>query len=171
MTNKLWAELTQARFNLEFCALYSERQRLLLKWFNILVLAFSTSGVMGWKVWDNVPLIACLVVSGLSLLRLVQPHLIMTERQIAGIDSLHMFYIEYYNKLEEFWFDVELSSLSEKQIIDRLYQLKTTETPILQKVNDLDLRKPIGLTKKAEREANIYLCSHFNISNEQKEPT
>jgi hypothetical protein len=51
MRNRIWAELTQTKHNIEFASLYSDHQRTVLRMFNIGVLAFSSAGIMGWKVW------------------------------------------------------------------------------------------------------------------------
>ncbi|MEA3446276.1 MAG: hypothetical protein U9R19_16275 [Bacteroidota bacterium] len=50
MRNRIWTELTQAKHNIEFATLHSDQQRLVLRVFNIGVLAFSSAGIMGWKV-------------------------------------------------------------------------------------------------------------------------
>jgi len=82
MRNRIWAELTQSKHNIEFATLYSDRQRYILRIFNIGILAFSSAGIMGWKVWEDIPLISCILIAGISLLRLLQPHLIMNEKQL-----------------------------------------------------------------------------------------
>lgn len=92
MRNRIWTELTQSKFNEEFASLYADQQRSILRYFNIGVLIFSTAGIMGWKIWDNFPLVSCIIISTVSLLRLVQPQLIMTEKQISNLDTIQKFY-------------------------------------------------------------------------------
>ena len=40
MRNRIWTEMTQAKHNEEFASLYAERQRKVLRYFNIGVLIF-----------------------------------------------------------------------------------------------------------------------------------
>ena len=86
MRNRIWTELTQSKHNIEFTSTYSDRQRFILRIFNMGILAFSSAGIMGWKIWENLPLIACFIIAGISLLRLLQPHLIMNEKQLKNLD-------------------------------------------------------------------------------------
>lgn len=97
MRNRIWAELTQSKHNIEFASMYSDRQRAILRIFNMGILIFSSAGIMGWKIWENLPLIACIIIAGISLIRLLQPHLIMNEKQLKNLDDIHRFYADYYN--------------------------------------------------------------------------
>lgn len=58
MRNRIWTELTQAKHSAEFASLYSDRQRTILRIFNIGILAFSSAGIMGRKLWQHLPLMA-----------------------------------------------------------------------------------------------------------------
>src|SRR5690554_2604330 len=100
MRNRIWTELTQAKHNIEFATLYSDQQRLVLRGFNMGILVFSSAGVMGWKVWEHLPVIACGIIASVSLIRLLQPHLIMNEKQLRNLDDIHRFYSDYYNDIE-----------------------------------------------------------------------
>ena len=45
MRDRIWNELIQAKFNSEFAGLYTEKQRVYLRCFNILIFLFSSGGV------------------------------------------------------------------------------------------------------------------------------
>ena len=130
MRNRIWNELTQSKHNIEFISLYTNRQRFILRLFNIGVLAFSSAGIMGWGIWDKMPLVSCIIIAVISLVRLLQPHLVMNEKQLKGLDNIHKFYTDYYNKLEKMWYDFENERITEEQATKTFFKLKKTELNI-----------------------------------------
>lgn len=158
MRDRIWTELTQAKHSKEFSALYADKQRTILRYFNIGVLIFSTSGVMGWKLWNELPLISCIIIAGVSLLRLIQPHIIMSEKMISNIDSIHKFYIEYYNNLEQLWYEFESDIINETEASKKFFKLKSLEAKMNQTINDTIRSKP----KKLVKQAKIYSDQYFN---------
>jgi hypothetical protein len=161
MRDRIWTELTQAKHNEEFASLYAERQRTNLKWFNIGVLVFSTGGVMGWTIWDNFPLLACIIIASVSLLRLIQPHIISTEKQISNIDTISNFYFGYYNKLERLWYDNEQKTLSNEAVKSKFFKIKETESELTSLINDTIRTKPKRLVDKAGQHSIAYFSRTF----------
>ena len=107
MRTRLWYELAQAKYNDRYICLLIGRQRQILNGFNMVVAVFSTAGIMGWKFWDNLPVVACGIIAAISLIKLVQPHLIPSDKQIEKLDKVADFYFDFYLKLEALWFDHE----------------------------------------------------------------
>lgn len=162
MRNRLWNELTQSRHNLEFVTLYCERQRKVVKYFNILILVFSSTGIMGWKFWDNLPLISCIIISGISLLKLLQPHLIGGMKQINDIDEIQRFYTTYFNKIEELWFSHESEEFDERKCKKTFYRLKEQETEYNKMISQNIRSKPKNLIRKAKIYSDNYFSEVFN---------
>ncbi|MBE7694324.1 hypothetical protein [Tenacibaculum finnmarkense] len=130
MRNRIWTELTQSKHNIVFTSIYSDRQRFILRIFNIGILTFSSAGIMGWKIWKDLPLIACILIAGISLLKLLQPHLIMNEKQLKNLDDIHKFYADYYNKIEKLWYQFDSNRITEEQATNAFFKLKKLETDI-----------------------------------------
>lgn len=164
MRDRIWNELAQAKHNVEFSALYCDEQRKFIKWFNIVILIFSTGGVMGWKVWDDIPLIACLVISTVSLLRLLQPQLIMSDKQLIILDQIHIFYCNYYNQLEKLWYEYEDKRINDSDATTEFFKIKNSETEIGIKVSDCIRRKPGYLVNKAKKYSDEYFTRVFNLN-------
>ncbi len=162
MRNRIWAELTQAKHNIEFASLYSDHQRTVLRMFNIGVLAFSSAGIMGWKVWQHMPLIACSIIALVSLLRLLQPHLIMSDKQLKNLDDIQRFYADYYNQLEQLWFDFETSRLTEEQATKRFFEYKKSETDINPIISETIRNKPKRIVDKCKLHSDEYFKQVFN---------
>jgi hypothetical protein len=162
MRNRIWAELTQSKHNIEFTSSYSDRQRFILRIFNMGILAFSSAGIMGWKIWENLPLIACIVIAGISLLRLLQPHLIMNEKQLKNLDDIHRFYADYYNRIEKLWYDFDSNRITEEQATNAFFKLKKLETDINPIIAETIRSKPKGIVKKCKKNTDEYFKQVFN---------
>tara|TARA_R110001606_G_scaffold19125_1_gene70801 strand:- start:184 stop:675 length:492 start_codon:yes stop_codon:yes gene_type:complete len=163
MRNRIWNELTQSKHNIEFASLYSDRQRFILRIFNMGILAFSSAGIMGWSIWENVPLIACIIIAGISLLRLIQPHLIMNEKQLKNLDDIHRFYADYYNKIEKLWYDFDSDRLSEEQATKAFFKLKKLETDVNPIIAETIRSKPKVIVNKCKKNSDQYFKQVFNI--------
>lgn len=162
MRNRIWAELTQTKHNVEFASLYSERQRLILRIFNIIVLVFSSGGVMGWKLWDNLPLISCTLIAVISIFKLIQPHLIMSEKQLLNLEEIHRFYSEYFNKVEKLWYDFESERVTVEQATKTFFKLKSTEALINPIVSETIRSKPKKILLKSKENSDNYFNQIFN---------
>lgn len=161
--NRIWAELTQSKHSIHFISLYSDRQRLVLRIFNIGILIFSSAGVMGWKIWSGIPLIACVIISAVSLIRLVQPHLIMDDKQLKNLDVIHRFYADYYNKIEQLWFNFDSDKMDENQALEEFFKLKELETDINPVIAETIRSKPKRIIKKCKKYTDEYFQQIFNI--------
>lgn len=162
MRNRIWTELTQAKHNIEFATLYSDKQRFVLRVFNMGVLVFSSAGIMGWKVWEYIPLVACVIIAAVSLLRLLQPHLIMNEKQLRSLDDIHRFYSEYFNDMEKLWFDFEAERMSEEQATITFFELKKNETEINPLIAETIRSKPKRVVAQSKLHTDQYLNQVFN---------
>jgi hypothetical protein len=165
MRDRIWTEITQAKFNVEFAALYADRQRSILRYFNIFILVFSTGGVMGWAVWDRFPLVSCIIISAVSLLRQIQPQLIMTDNQIINLDSISKFYFNYYNALEKLWYINEDNLIDKKNLQKEFFKIKNSESQINSLVDETIRNKPKKLVKKAKMYSDQYFKLSFNTIN------
>ncbi|WP_295811489.1 hypothetical protein [uncultured Apibacter sp.] len=161
MRNRIWSELTQSKHNIEYICLYIDHQNLKLKIFNIFTLLFSSAGIMGWKFWDYMPVIACIIIAIVSLLKLIQPHLIPTEKEIKDLDSIHNFYEDYYNKLEKLWYTFENEIINEEKATKEFYYIKKTELTINSLVNNVLKSKPKKLINKAKESSDSYFEQTF----------
>ena len=92
MRERLWNELTQCKHHHIYCVLLIASQRRLLNVFNLTILAFSSAGIMGWTIWKEVPLIACIIVATISLLKLLSSHIVPSEKQIDKLDQAFGFW-------------------------------------------------------------------------------
>ncbi len=162
MRDRLWNEMTQCKHHHIYCVLLIAYQRRLVNVFNIIILAFSSAGVMGWAFWKGLPLVACVIVSGISLLKLLSPHLVPSEKQLDKLDQVIDFYCDYYNKMEQLWMNHYNLRLTDNEMQDAFYKLKDTERSINKTVNEIVKRTNKSILTKTEKEALNYFKRTFN---------
>jgi len=117
---------------------------------------------MGWKFWDKLPLIACVIIALISLLRLLQPHLIMNEKQLKNLDDIHRFYSDYFNQIEKLWYDFESDRMNEEQATKAFFKIKKLETDINPIISETIRSKPKLVLKKANLHSDMYFKQVFN---------
>lgn len=161
MRTRIWAELEQAKFSLEFSCLYALRQRNYLRYFNTAVLVLSSGGAMSWKIWEYLPTVACVIIAAVSLFRLIQPNIIMSEKQISNLDKIHKFYAEYLNKLERLWYDLQDGVIDETVAKERFFEIKASELIIDPTIDDTLRSKPNDLVQKAQQHTQQYIDQIF----------
>lgn len=164
MRNKLWYEIAQARFGFEYLALFLDVQKWRKKWFKILVLIFSTGGIMGWKIWEYeyATQIACGVIAVVELFQLLENQIILKDEKLEKLSDLRIKYLEYSNHLEKLWLEFETETRDETTTRDIYFKLRNKEYVEIQKMdNELDIPQIEKTKKKAESIASNYLRKHF----------
>lgn len=162
MRNRLWNELCQAKHNSRYCIFLLAYRRKIVNWFTIVILLFSSAGIMGWPFWDQLPLFSCVIISVIQLLRLLQPHFMPTERQLDKLDNVVDFYFDYYNKLEKLWFDYENDRKSEEDVQTEFYEIKDLEKPINKIINEIVKSTNKNIQQKCDYEVRDYINKVFN---------
>lgn len=162
MRERLWYELGQVKHNHFYCIFLLVSQRRLLNVFNMVILAFSSAGVMGWAIWKDIPIVACVIIATISLLRLLSPHIVPSDKQIDKLDKVVDFYFDFYNQLEILWFDHYNNRLTDEELQAKFYILKDTERETNKTVNEIvkGINKKIAL--KTDIETRSYLKNTFN---------
>ena len=163
MRNRIWYELAQSKHNLFYCNFLLAYRRRLLNIFNIIILVFSGAGVMGWQFWNNFPFIACMIVSIISLIKLIGPHIIPSEKEIDKLDKVTDFYFNYYNQIENLWFEIQNNKINEEQYQKSFYKIKLTEKNVNKLVNEIIKHSNKKLTLRAKEETDNYLRQTFNL--------
>lgn len=165
MRDRLWHELTQCKHHITYCNFVISYQRRVLNWFNILILIFSTAGVMGWKFWDSFPGISCAIICGMSLIKLVSPNIIASEEKIQKLCKVSEFYVDYFDKIEVLWFDHYYGRINDQDCQKKFYELRSTENDTNKAVNEIIKRTNKNILKKTEKETVIYFERVFKTNN------
>ncbi len=153
---RIWKELGQAKFNDEYLCLLISHKRTLIKWYNVTILIFSGSGILGWTFLKIPTTWACIIVAVISLLKLLEVEIIPSEKTIDKINKGIRFYTQHYLNMERVWYGYETEKVSESDSLDKLQELCISEIEMNDTINEFH-SKPI---KRLKRKA-IILCDNY----------
>lgn len=160
--NRLWYDLAQAKFNeIYLCHIITSKRRL-LNTFNILLAVFSTAGVMGWKVWEYAPFIACIIVAVISLLKLIQPYIIPSDKQLEKLDKVCDFYCDSYLKLDQIFYEFESGTIPEFEARKKFMEIKQKEREINLIINEVHRKKSKKYSELASAESKVFINRVYN---------
>ena len=154
--------MVHTKYGDNYLALYLNRQKFIKKWYNILILVFSTSGVLGWTVWSYFPVIACGLIAFMQIITLIEKHIIPSDKDIDDVSKLRNKYISYFNRLEKLWKDYRSKQLDEKQANEQFYALRQFNANIEAIDNKLNIQEIKRLKLKADKQTNNYFNQYHS---------
>lgn len=164
MRTRIWNEITETKHDIEYLRAYSFFQDKVSRIFNVLILVFSSSGVMSWGILDNPKYtgILCSITAGISLIKLISPHFLLSEKETKKLDKYYALLIHHFDKIEKFWYDYEDGQISNNNLTNEFYKLSGSVNEINERYNDLNIIHFRSLIKKAKKHSDEYFNKNFN---------
>lgn len=154
--------MTHIKYGDTYLVYYLGRQKTTRKWFKIFTLVFSTGGVLGWTIWDYVPIIACGLIALMQLVTVIENQIVPSDKDVDNVAELRNKYIFYFNKLEKLWVEFGSNILTEQQATEQFYNLRQIGADIEAIDNKLHIRKIKKLCDKADTETRNYLIQYHS---------
>lgn len=151
-------------FGSNYLAGYLGLQKTKRKWYKIFTLTFSTGGVLGWPLWEYAPIIACILITVMQLVTLLENHIVPSDQDIENVADLRNKYITYFNKLEKLWTDLEKKVIDEHTAREQFYHLRQfIWTDIEAKDNELNINDNVkSLKSKADTQTRNYFKQYHS---------
>ena len=163
MRERIWHEMVEAKLRSTYAKFYLSQQRVINKRFNAFILIFSASGVLGWGVWKIFPFATSIVVTGMSLIKLIGTELLPNDKVFEKSEKIIDFYFDYFNQIENLWYDHYNYIIDDNEAQCRFYNIVATEKEINKIVNEI-IRKPNKeFLTKSEEETDKYFEKVFNV--------
>ena len=164
MRDKIWKEMQQVKFGIDYITNYLDFQKKMKQIFEISTLLFSTSGVFSWVVWKSgmYSQFALVAITIIQLLKLVESKILLNSDKIGKVSELKTLYIKYFNKLEKLWMESEKEDKDEQQVKEDFYILRDTDFINIEKLDDkLNIPNITYLKNKSETSMKKYLKNRF----------
>ena len=153
----------QAKFNVVYTSLLYEHQKKIVKRFNISIIIISSIGGLFWDIWEFIPVIACVLIAIMSLLKELRGELIYSEKQFESLNKIQTFYAKHLNEIERIWYKLE-NGQNDAKVHDQFYRLRKNESEIFPIINDNITSKYNKLINKANCKCDEYFKNYFNSS-------
>jgi len=127
--NRIWEEMKQAKSNIICLQKYTDKGRRNLRIFNVLIITLPTLGALCGGIFDNI-IYAITGASATALtaaLKSILPNLTQSEQELSELDRLMDFYSKYMNNLEKLWYNYDKDFITEKEMINKLFEIKEDE--------------------------------------------
>jgi hypothetical protein len=160
---KIWYDFVHTKYGDEYLVLYIGRQRTYRKWFKILTIIFSASGVFSAFQSAKIPTIISFIAIGLvQVATSVENFIIHSEDDLDSLGRLRLLYYEQSNKLEELWHSLYTDKISIEDATTEFFKLRTSAKAIEELDNKLNVRPFSKLKKTANSNTNKYLNTYYN---------
>jgi hypothetical protein len=171
MRTRIWTEITHTKHDIEYLRVYSLFQDKISRTLNILILVFSSSGVLSWGFFKDPKYvgISCAITAGISLIKLISPYFILSEKDTRKLDKYYSSLIHYYHLLEKFWYDCEDGNINQNKLTDEFYKISAKVNEINDRYVDLSVVHIGFLIEKAKTNSDNYFEQTFNTKIKEHE--
>jgi hypothetical protein len=160
---KIWYDLVHTKFGDEYLVLYLARQRTFRKWFKILTIIFSASGIFSAFQSAKIPtIISCAIIGIVQLITSIENFIIHSEDDLDNHSKLRLQYYDRTNKLEELWNSLTTKKITDEEATTEFFNLRKSAKEIEELDNKLNVRTFKKLKLIANLNTNNYLNTYYN---------
>lgn len=160
---KIWYDIVNIKYGDEYLILYLSRQRTIRKWFKILTILFSASGIFSAFQSAKIPtVISCAVIGLVQLATSIENFIIHSETDIDELSKLRLLYYDRTNKLEELWYSLLSKKITDDIAAESFFDLRKSAKEIEELDNKLNIRHFKKLLLKADTNTRNYLNTYYN---------
>ena len=154
---KIWNDLLDSKKGDIYLVSYISNQRKWRKWFKIITILFSASGIFtAFKNLEIPTAISFIVIGTIQLMQSIENFLISSDKDLDEIKKLRLLYYERTIELEKLWIDFEENHIDELKAKGRLFKIMDGSKKIEDLDSSINIKSIRKLNKKAENEVNIY---------------
>lgn len=155
--------MTDVKYGEIYLSKYLYRQRNLKKFFNVLTLLVSVSGIFSWKYFEDYVWIVFLFIAAMQLFTLVENEIIRSNKEVEDLVSFKMDYTKYFNQLEKLWTQYHYQQISETTAINHYFKLKTKYGEKIEAIDSqINIRRYKRMMKKTDEEMKHYFNIYHN---------
>jgi hypothetical protein len=161
MRVRIWDELAQSKFHLDYLCLYVKKLIKQNKMVDNVVLFTSLIGIFSWYKLADLAIFWSLLLAGIAIFRMMKSKFFPTEQEISTLNSVCEFYIDHVRKLETLWLNYEKGKCSDDESETQFEKLRDEER-IMTKINKHDVLEPEEPIDSKAREITIAYLNRFN---------
>jgi hypothetical protein len=162
MKEKIWREFCQAKFNLELTNVYEQKARRYNSVTTITIVIISALGMGAGFKKELYSVISCGLTFLVSLLKALQPHVIVSQEKFENMNTLNSFYFSHSIKLEKLYQDLYDNSIDEEKAKNQFFKLKESEKKIVSISNKTIINPSKKLIQKAISNTDKYFKEKYN---------
>ncbi len=157
---RYWKEFYQLKVHVNYVELYLQNSEWWDKAIKMFLAVTSSSSIAGWALWKEAEIFWMVLIAGSQVIMAIRSFLPYKNRQkalsglLTGLESLLV-------KAEQKWFSVSEGELTDKQVHNLQFQVRTKKIELLKKhLTSTTLPENKRIFIKAQQTADIYF-DHF----------
>lgn len=166
MRQKIWYELMQIRFNLEYLALHGKLQRNLKIYIPIIFIIIALgAGLLGLlkSSWSLPAIVFCFLSAFFEIIKLIWKDCIASDHMLCVAEEIHRFYNALSIKMEELWLNYESQKINEDTASRLYFQYKKDEQRKRRKIDEVHFELfDRRIRKIADTNVRIYTQTHLS---------
>ncbi|MFN6945066.1 MAG: hypothetical protein ACK4ND_08960 [Cytophagaceae bacterium] len=169
--DNIWYDMIHLKHGEVYLAHYLGLQKTIRKWFKIITLIFSGSGIFSWAIWGSgtFAVIACIVIAVIQILSLIEGQIIANESDLEKIGLLRNKYLSYFNKVEKLWVDFNAKRISETEATEKFFKLRKKSEQIEVLDNELHIIKLGILIKASDTDVRNYIDQYHSKAKKHEQ--
>lgn len=159
---RYWKELYQLKVHLNYIELYLQNTEFNDKAIKIFLALTSSSSIAAWAIWREAAPVWAIIIAASQVIAVIQSFLPYKAR-LKYLPELRHEFEELVHLTEKRWFDVSEGKLTEEEIHELQFGIRSRKNKALKKHlgNDTLPENP-NLFNKAQESADIYFKNFYN---------
>lgn len=163
MRGRLWQEMVLVKNEECYLSIYQQIQNERNRYFNISVLVLSLLGSVVWTFSNEVTLVTSILILAITFLKEIGGEYLVSNKTLIKTEKILNFYFDYYNSLENLWFEYNYDAINESELQQRFYKILEKKKDINTLINEVIKSPNKSVSIRAEEEMNLYFKKTFNL--------
>lgn len=160
---RYWKELYQIKVHLNYLELYLQNSEMKDRSINIFLAITSSSSIAGWAIWQEAAILWAAIIAASQVITVIKNFLPFKTRMKSLSGVVHEFE-DLILFAEQRWFDVSEGNLTEEEIHNLQFEVRTRKTKALKKhLGNNTLPEKSKLFSKAQRSADVYFNNFYPV--------
>jgi hypothetical protein len=160
---RYWKELYQIKVHLNYLELYLQDSEMKDRSVNIFLAITSSGSIAGWAIWQQAAILWAIIIAASQVVTVIKNFLPYKTRMKSLSGVVHEFE-DLILFAEKSWFDVSEGKLTEEEIHNLQFDVRTKKTKALKKhLGNNTLPEKPKLLLRAQRSADVYFDNFYPV--------
>ncbi len=160
---RYWKELYQIKVHLNYLELYLQDSEMKDRSINIFLAITSSGSIAGWAIWQQAAILWAVIIAASQVVTVIKNFLPYKTR-MKSLSGIVQEFEDIILFTEKRWFDVSEGNLTEEEIHNLQFEVRTRKTKALKKhLGNNTLPEKSKLLSKAQNSADVYFNNFYPV--------
>lgn len=160
--NRVWNELVEYKFYLEYLAIHINKLEKQNKWIDNISILLSFGSIAGWYKFADKSMIWASILLIVNGMRLMKSKLMTPESEISTLKAVYEFYIDHFRNIEKLWFNIYNKKMNENDVEFALEKLRDEERLMTKMNKHNKIETNLSIEAKAREITDNFLKKYLS---------